>query len=411
MNLYDSNAPRVSVIIPTFNHAQYIGQAITSVLDQHYVDYEIIVVDDGSMDNTHNIVAQFGRRVNYIWQENRGLAGARNAGIRVAKGQFIALLDSDDMYEQDFLSVLVALMDEHPDVDAVYCVAQSVDANNNTMPQQIGKVVSPTKLYDTLLKGGFFPPSCLFARRYCYMADGHLFDESLRRAEDLDLWLKFAKRYTIVGTDRVLLRYRIVPQSLSSDPGLVLQYRLSIIQRHFGETTNYKDKLDRLHDALGRSYVAAAIEYLQWEDEANALNQLLHAFKIAPELLDDISVYYELGLGNQARGRRGDLSSLNLSESARVLLDLANQISAASCIQRQLQGRRRTLYANVYLALGILHYNSRHFRAARRFLLKSLKANPRYLGDWNLLSRLVKSLFPPYAVEHFKKLRSLTMSH
>ncbi len=105
----------VSVVIPNFNHARYIGDAIRSVLAQEYPHFEIIVVDDGSTDDRRAVVVEFGNLVQYIWQENQGLSAARNTGIRAARGSFVGVLDADDLYEPNFMGVLVALLKERPE--------------------------------------------------------------------------------------------------------------------------------------------------------------------------------------------------------------------------------------------------------------------------------------------------------
>ncbi len=106
--------PLVSIIIPNFNHGPFIADAIRCVLNQDYRSFEIIVVDDGSTDNSREVVAEFGEQVHYIWQENQGLSAARNTGIQAAKGAYIALLDADDMYEPNFLSTLMKALQEDP---------------------------------------------------------------------------------------------------------------------------------------------------------------------------------------------------------------------------------------------------------------------------------------------------------
>src|SRR6476661_4776701 len=93
--------PLVSILIPNFNHAPYLGDAIGSVLAQSYDNVEVIVIDDGSTDASRAVAARFGNRIRYIWQENRGLSAARNRGIRAATGEYIGLLDADDLYEPD----------------------------------------------------------------------------------------------------------------------------------------------------------------------------------------------------------------------------------------------------------------------------------------------------------------------
>ncbi|HEX9077055.1 MAG TPA: glycosyltransferase family A protein, partial [Anaerolineae bacterium] len=106
-NSPDPDRCRVSVVIPSYNHARYLRDAIRSVIAQTYRDFEIIIVDDGSSDDTPQVVAGFGNAVRYIRQENRGLAGARNTGVRAARGAFIGLLDADDIWMPEYLASML----------------------------------------------------------------------------------------------------------------------------------------------------------------------------------------------------------------------------------------------------------------------------------------------------------------
>jgi glycosyltransferase involved in cell wall biosynthesis len=402
----EATVPRVSVIIPTYNCAEYVGGAIESVLNQDYDNCEIIVVDDGSEDNTREVVAQFGSQARYIWQENRGLSAARNTGIKAAKGEIIGLLDSDDLYEPDFLSTLVSFLDANPEADAVYCVAQSIDAENNPLPERIGKVVPSDQLYHALLNGGFFPPICLVAYKYCYGLEGHRFDESLRRVEDLDLWLKFAQCYNIIGTDSVLTRYRIMPTGLSSDPSLVLEHRLAVLQRHFGkEAVDDTCWMTVARQAFGRSYLAAAYEYLQLRDVEQAYYHVRKAFETSPELFSELDILYNLGLGDQPRGFRGSFSNLDLEYNARVLLGMLERLFGDPGLSNKHGECRREAYANAYMALGLLSYGARQFPAARRYLLKTIAWNPRYGLKSEILTLIVKSLLPVQLIDGLKRKR------
>ena len=160
--------PLASVIIPNYNHAQYIGDAIRSVLAQTYHNYEIIVVDDGSTDNSREEVAQFGGKVKYIYQSNAGLSAARNTGIQASKGSLIGVLDADDMYGPEYLKVLVTALQEDPVAAGIYCGYQFVDHANNLLPQVEARPVEPGRLYSALLGGNFFVPESIFLRRSVY---------------------------------------------------------------------------------------------------------------------------------------------------------------------------------------------------------------------------------------------------
>ena len=128
-----SEAPRVSAIIPTYNYARYVAAAIKSVLAQSFKDLEIVVVDDGSTDETTETLRPFAERIRYIPQVHRGLAAARNVGIRVARGRYLAFLDSDDFWLPDKVSMQVARLDAEPAVGVVYCEAVLFDEASQTV--------------------------------------------------------------------------------------------------------------------------------------------------------------------------------------------------------------------------------------------------------------------------------------
>lgn len=122
IEVYHSHSPVVSVVMPTFNNSKYLGRSISSFLNQSYTDCELIVVDDGSSDDTFHVVNEFIREHNhirYMKHSNRKPSLSRNAGIKAAAGKYLAFLDSDDEYESDYLEVRVQFMDAHPSVDLI----------------------------------------------------------------------------------------------------------------------------------------------------------------------------------------------------------------------------------------------------------------------------------------------------
>ncbi len=400
------NRPRVSIVIPCYNHSQFVGGAISSVIDQTFIDYEIIVVDDGSTDNSREVVASFREGVRYIWQENQGLSAARNRGILEARGPLIGLLDSDDLYEQNFVAEMVSVLDKYPDADAAYCVAKTIDLDNNPLPQQIGKVVPPDELFDGLLRGGSFPPSCLFARRYCYEQPGFLFDESLNRVADLDLWLKMAKRFKVKGVDKSLLRYRIMPSSLSSNADLILEHRLEILQKHLDCDPTLKYSSDEIrHEIFGRSYIAATIDSLQIQEYAKAYNYFSKAFVLSPNLAADFDVFYDLATGEQPKGYRGDFSTLDIRNISKLLISWLIQMFPSDDIPDELRNKKSVAYANAFLALAILSYGKRDFKSCRRYLMRTLISEPRFLLNSRLMPTLVRSLLPVGLVDWLKHYR------
>ena len=186
----------VSVIIPVYNYARFVGRAVDSVLAQTYSPVECVVVDDGSTDDTPQVLARYGDRIRAIRQENRGLSAARNTGIRAARGEYVAILDSDDYFRPDKLAKQVALIESAPGLGAVGCDVQHVDRDGKELYRR--HFADPPAALDAQLRavatrqawvggsgsGGLFPRSVF--------DQVGLFDETLRAAEDWDMWLRIA---------------------------------------------------------------------------------------------------------------------------------------------------------------------------------------------------------------------------
>src|SRR6267154_1483950 len=119
--MVESTPSRVSVVIPVYNGERYLADAIQSVLDQTYQKFEVIVVDDGSTDGSARVAKRFGGAIRYVHQSNGGVSKARNTGITLAQGTYLAFLDQDDLWLPDKLAVQVAYLDSHPEVGVVYC--------------------------------------------------------------------------------------------------------------------------------------------------------------------------------------------------------------------------------------------------------------------------------------------------
>ena len=201
--------PKVTVIIPTYNRAHYLGASIQSVLDQTCGDFELLVVDDGSTDRTQEVLLRFQEdRLRYLAQEHRGISAALNTGIRSARGAYIARLDSDDIWLPDMLAVQVAVLDGRPDIGLVYAKAQGMDKDGNALPTIWG--IPERYPGDSLRSMLYDDCTCnitIVVRRACFDHVG-LFDEALQANEDWDMWLRVATRYRFAYVDRVVARFR-----------------------------------------------------------------------------------------------------------------------------------------------------------------------------------------------------------
>jgi len=197
------NKPLVTVIIPTYNRGWIIQEAIDSVLDQDFNDYELIVVDDGSEDNTLEILEAYGKAIKVLQQGNRGVSAARNRGIEEATGRLIAFLDSDDLWLPKKLSTQVKFFENN--ADALINQTQEIWNRN-------GLRVNPKKrhhkfsgmIFERSLELCLVSPSAVMIAKDLFDTVG-VFDENLPACEDYDLWLRISCRYPVHLTDLPLV--------------------------------------------------------------------------------------------------------------------------------------------------------------------------------------------------------------
>ncbi len=186
----------VSVIIPTFNRAEKVVRAISSVLDQTFTDFELIVVDDGSIDGTERTVGQFVDRIKYIpHPTNLGVSAARNIGIKNSRAPFIAFLDSDDHWLPEKLEIQLKFFNTN--TDALVCQTEEIWIRNGLRVNPRKKHQKPSgDIFEPSLKLCLVSPSAVMLRRSLFEEVG-LFDENLPACEDYDLWLRIACRHPV----------------------------------------------------------------------------------------------------------------------------------------------------------------------------------------------------------------------
>ncbi|MFT3893204.1 MAG: glycosyltransferase [Anaerolineales bacterium] len=395
--------PLVSVIIPNYNHAKYVGDAVRSVLAQDYRHYEIIVVDDGSTDNSREVLSAFGDQIQCIYKKNAGLSAARNTGIDASNGSLIGVLDADDMYEPYYLSKLVSALQENPDAQGIYCGYQFVDHTNNLLPQIESRPVESDKLYEALLDGNFFVPEAIFLRRAVY-EDVGLFDEALRACEDWDVWLRVAKKYKIIYCADILTRHRVLPGSMSTDPLRMLNNRLAVLKKHVGDEPRDSGS-SMTHRAYGRAYLGSCVEYLQYGSPDRAYECFQKMANLCPNLTTELDTFYQLGCGDQPKGSMGDMRSLNVKRNSQPLLTMLNSLFIDAGTADVVKYLRKRVYSTAYYALGTLAYNTREFGEARRFLSRSVWYDAGLILNRKIISMWVKSLFNPTLVDAIKGVR------
>lgn len=205
----------VSVVIPTYNRAADLSRALESVVSQTFPVTEIIVVDDGSTDNTREVVAQFGSRVIYIHQKNAGAAAARNRAIGVATGEWLAFLDSDDWWMPDKIQLQLDALARSPRAVLSYTSAWIVSQGG---AREMFRAVEPAKLRRALRHSNLITScSSVMVRREAVIAEG-CFDESLSLSDDWDMWVRLAQKHPFAVVSEPVIAYAITPNSLSQDP-------------------------------------------------------------------------------------------------------------------------------------------------------------------------------------------------
>ena len=211
--------PAISIIMPAYNVEPYVGDAIRSALAQTFTDFELIVVDDGSKDGTAAVVKDLARqdaRIQLVQQPNRGLAGARNSALRASRGDFFALLDSDDLWEPSFLEEQLAILHAHREVDIVTGNGWYLGGAKHGQAARPWPDSRPAPDLASIIGDEWSVFIMSVFRRHVYTTIGP-FDESMRSNEDYDFWLRAAvAAFTFARNPRPLGHYRVRNDSLSA---------------------------------------------------------------------------------------------------------------------------------------------------------------------------------------------------
>ncbi len=228
--------PKVSVIMPAYNTARWVRDAVASVQAQTMPDWELVAVDDGSTDETGEILealAAQDARIKVLRQANAGVSAARNAGMDAARGEYLAFLDSDDLLEPDFLAALQQALAEHPQATVAWCDFVRLSDDTGRVRPVVWRNCTPTGItfHDMLIHVDTHI-NCLLARRKPLTALDLRFDTSLRCAEDLDFLLRVFRSLPDVHVNRVLYRYRIRSGSAIADYRRMLEDEARMLEHH-----------------------------------------------------------------------------------------------------------------------------------------------------------------------------------
>jgi glycosyltransferase involved in cell wall biosynthesis len=371
----------VSVIVPAFNQGRFLGEALDSVLGQTHQDLEVVVVDDGSTDETAEVVrSRRDPRVRYIHQENQGLSAARNTGIHESTGAWLSFLDADDAFLPEKLSRLLALAQENPGAGLVAGQAIPIDEDG----QPTGAVFdcgAPSRPEDWLLGNPLHVGSVILRR--AWQETVGRFDVSLRSYEDWDLWLRLA----LAGCPMLWLPhpvslYRFHRAQMIRDGRRMTEANLAVLEKVFSRPDLPESWRANRRRAYSRAELRAAANAYGAGNLEIGKAALLQAVDDDPSLLHDggrplREIFFAWGDFPKTDDRMRSLQQLhdNLPASLRPYLSKKDLAEAA-------------------LRVGVEAYQRGDRHRARTALWKGIRLDPRHLRNRGMVSMLLRSLEP-----------------
>ena len=372
--------PRVSVIIPTHNRRDLLRAAIDSVLVQTYPDVEIIVVDDGSTDDTTEAMAQYIGRIVYLRQTNQDVAATRNTGIRAATGEYLTFLDDDDLMLPTKIERQVQLLAAHPDAGLVHCRFYHVDRDGNVL-DKIG-VLPEGQVLKPLLCRNFIWMGAPMVRRQCIEQVG-MFDEHIpATCADWDMWLRIAQAgYTFACVQEPLGAYRVQQDSMLAKVGELESAVLAVLHKVYANPYCPVDALAIKAQAYGSWLFWISCRYhaaRRWDD---AQRNLIKALDVYPEILENRAEFLDTLCSEAFDVRVDDPFSFidgfleHLPPSARPTI----------------RPWRSCLISRVHTGLALRNYARDDIAAARTQLAAAVAAYPPMLEQGDNFARILST--------------------
>jgi glycosyltransferase involved in cell wall biosynthesis len=300
------NKPRVSVVTPCYNSAATVRETLDSALAQTYGNIEIIAVNDGSKDETGEILASYGDRIKVLNQENAGQTVAKINGIAAATGDYIAFLDSDDLWDPTKIAHQVALMEFSPEMGVCYTAGHVIDGTGNRISSFFGSRSHRGECFEELLLNNDIVASSVMVRRAAIDKVGN-FDPDLRACENWELWTRIASEYLVDCVDQPLTFYRKHGSNMSSKIGHMRDYRLMVVAKNEARYGGRSARIDRvLKLAYYRAHISFGKVYLGQLSLPEARAELARAIRRRPFELKTYGWYLQalLGAGFLRRLRR-----------------------------------------------------------------------------------------------------------
>jgi glycosyltransferase involved in cell wall biosynthesis len=277
----------VSVVIPTYNRARYIAETLESVLAQAYAPVEVVVVDDGSTDDTRAVVERYVPAVTYVWQENAERGAARNRGLALARGEFVAFLDSDDVWLPGKLEREVELLRRRPDVGLVYSDTEVIDADGE-LRRRVRHECHEGWVTEHLLRRNFISIGAHLVRADALRAAGGFReDRALAGSEDWEAWVRLSLKVQFAHLPGAFARIRVHPSNTMSDAATMergMRYAYELVSAADYLTPRQRRLLPR---ARAKVAFHSAINYCVAGDRKRTWALLAEAVRCAPGVVLD----------------------------------------------------------------------------------------------------------------------------
>jgi hypothetical protein len=378
------SGPAVTVLIPAYNCGPYVAESVGSALTQTFRDREVLVIDDGSTDDTAARLAPFASRIRYVRQDNQGIVAARNRGIELARGRYVALLDADDIWLPSFLERTIARLEADARAAVAYSWWGYIDESSKVLPELFRKGADGDVL-EPLFMTCFVTPSCTVLRRGALDSVG-AYDPAARRAEDYDLLLRIAAAgYHFALVPETLMQYRVRPGSLSHDIAGMAAGVLAAVRRAGGHD-RYRalgaDLVDRAVRNHQLAWAGAHFRHREWPEGAALLEPVVAA---TPELLSSLGFHLGLMTAMLPVGHR---TPANLAARLPEMVNASQQALDTLFARDKLAGRTelaRRARATLWLAAAVAGPR-RRMLTATSYVLRPL------LGDPGTVPRLATSV-------------------
>lgn len=284
-------SPTVSVVIPCFNYGRFLRDAVASVRAQTFADHEILVVDDGSTDDTEAVARDLGGAVRYLRQANQGPSAARNTGIAAARGRYIGFLDADDTWHPEKLARQVQILERRPEVVFVYtdstyfdgATGREIGRHGERFAHHHGRVLG------WLIEAGNFIPSPTPLVRRTALDEVGGFDAALRSAEDWDLWVRLAARGEIAYVHEPLARYRLHGAQASRNVDALRDGQLRVLKKALATPDSVAAGVD-MRRALRNVWVDCGLCHLSLGNYGETRRNLWRAALTDPRMLADLGL-------------------------------------------------------------------------------------------------------------------------